>query len=138
MARKRKPKTQVKVFSYHPIGTLYSTPSVWVSAVADGNDVMTIESPSLESACYPTAPWQHRYTQEQFFNFAFHKSWSIRLTQAELELALMGQLYNRQEFEWPETYTLRFNYKRNHSHTQNLNDLRRVPTYDSIGHHIIM
>ena len=35
-------------------------------------------------------------------------------------------------------YTLRFNYKRNHSHTQNLNDLRRVPTYDSIGHHIII
>lgn len=140
MSRKSKSKLQpkAKMFTYHPIGTLYGTPSVWVSAVEDGDDVLTIESPSGESACYPTAPWHHRYPKHQFFGFAFHKSWTQRLSKPEMELALMGQLYNRPDFEWPESYTLRFNYWPNYPLEGNLNNLRLVPNYHEIGHQIII
>jgi hypothetical protein len=98
-----------KKFSYHFVGTLYGCPSVVVSAVEDGEHVLTVESPTGESACYPSAPWYRRYTREQFLNLPFYKNWNTQLSRFQVELALTGQSECRAA-EWPQYAMMQHQY----------------------------
>lgn len=91
--------------TFHSIGVLYGTPSVLVSAVQDGPDVLVRESPTGESACYPNAPWNRRVPLAEFLSWPFHHNWITPMRKSEVELALRGQLFNRPDMEWPHVYT---------------------------------
>ena len=101
MAKKRKIK-QVKLMTYHPIGLLYASPIRSFDAVQDGVTIHALETEVDESG-YPKPPIKRQYTVEQFFQIPLYKDWDTRLTRDEIELALIGQLQQRNR-EWPHWY----------------------------------
>lgn len=130
--------------TFNPIGTLYGCPSLFVAAHLDGCQVVTRESPSGESAFYPGAPWVRRYEIEEFVKLPFHKNWHTVMTKAEVELALIGQLYNRERKEWPNYWELEYPYAVDYQRElgvytrYNPNTLQNVTGYQAIGHEIVI
>ena len=130
--------------TFNPIGTLYGCPSLFISAYLGGNQVVTRESPSGESAFYPGAPWTHRYDIDEFVGLPFYKDWRTVMTKAEIELALIGQLYNRSCTSWPHYWRLEYPHaayyhQRGFSDSRsNLNALQNVVGYQAIGNEIVI
>ena len=103
------------------------------------------EVPSGESVYYPTAPWYKRLPLWMFYDLPFHKTFDKSLTKPEIELALLGQFYNKSQWEWPNTFDTKYlvDHTNDPSFTNgrlvvNLNDPHHVSNYWGIGHHIII
>lgn len=141
----RPAKPDYTKWTFHGIGTLYGTPTTWVAACQDGEDVILKEVPSGESVYYPTAPWYKRLPLWMFYDLPFHKTFDKSLTKPEIELALLGQFYNKSQWEWPNTFDTKYlvDHTNDPSFTNgrlvvNLNDPHHVSNYWGIGHHIII
>ena len=141
----RPAKPDYTKWSFHGIGNLYGTPTTWVAACQDGNDVVLKEVPCGETAFYPTAPWYKRLPLWAFLDLPFHTNYTTPLTRPEKELALIGNLYNTTQWEWPNTFDPRYltNHKTDPHFTEgwkvvNLNDPRSISNYHDVGHHIII